>query len=201
MIYLASFSVSRKRLLELAHIPCVCIGHAADETAIPLEADFAAYVTEIAQTKSMHACLDAIDQHAVGAMIRVLAADTLAQTVRSQQILGKPRDHAHAHAMLDTLMHEHALVVTACVLAEYHLRDGQWQRHTTTTWTEQAEVRFVVPTEAREQYFSRMPGVMGACGAAIIEDYGSCFLEYINGSYSAVMGLPLHALCARIGYY
>jgi predicted house-cleaning NTP pyrophosphatase (Maf/HAM1 superfamily) len=49
-----------------------------------------------------------------------------------------------------------------------------------------------------DEYYQQMPEAMYACGGSIIERYGMNFLRSINGSLTAIIGLPLNELHKRL---
>jgi len=45
-----------------------------------------------------------------------------------------------------------------------------------------------------DYYLEQIPHAINACGAGIIEDFGLNFLKTVNGSFTAILGLPLFEL-------
>jgi len=97
ILYIASNSASRKRLLEQAHIPFVVIEQDADELQIDQTQELPQVVMQIAQLKMVHAKIPA-GKHE-GDICFVLTSDTLGLTLGGR-ILYKPVDRADAVSML-----------------------------------------------------------------------------------------------------
>ncbi len=196
ILHLGSQSYSRQKLLTAATIPFVVLPHASDEQLIRGEQSFDLYVKAIAQEKMR--CLMLPEQPPQGkSYIFVLTADTLVHAVDSGEILTKPKDLDDAKNILRRMRGKKAEVVTGCCLQKLSYESGRWDVIVETTWTTGAFVEFWVDDEDFDAYFAHAPKAMVASGAAIVEDYGQLFLKTINGSYSAVIGLPLFELrCA-----
>jgi septum formation protein len=111
----------------------------------------------------------------------VLGADT--SVIVGNTILGKPKDDADARRMLMALSGQTHEVLTAVALT-----DG------TVTMTELSQnyVTFTSLTEDdRAWYLQTQEGVDKAGGYAV-QGLAAMFIEEIRGSYSGIMGLPLH---------
>lgn len=111
----------------------------------------------------------------------VLAADT--EVVLDGEILGKPRDFAHAADLLGRLSGREHRVLSAVSLRH---ADHHWQA------LSESRVRFrpLAPEEIAAYWASGEPE--GKAGAYAIQGLGAVFVERIEGSYSGVMGLPLY---------
>jgi septum formation protein len=189
-LYLASKSKSRKKLLELAEIPYKIIEHESDECGIKTTDNFNEYVLEIARHKMEKIVLPKVSPSAKEKNFFVLTADTLIQTQRTKKILGKPKDRNDAEQMLQMLCAEPIKLVTACCLHQKNLNGTIKKRE----WTTTATIEFCVGKYMIEKYFEKMPEALNACGAGIIENFGLNFLKKIDGSFTAVLGLPLFEL-------
>ncbi|MCG9695493.1 Maf family protein [Shewanella sp. Isolate11] len=110
----------------------------------------------------------------------VLGSDTI--VVLDGQILGKPKDEADAHHMLRQLSHRQHSVMTAVALT-----DGQ---QTLSTLVE-TQVQFCQLSEQDIFNYIATAEPMDKAGAYGIQGLGGCFVQRIEGSYSAVVGLPL----------
>jgi septum formation protein len=115
ILYLASQSPARKRLLEIAQIPHEVIGHESDECGIELSESFEEYVLAIARHKMENAILPKVEGE-----IFVLTADTLVQTMGSKEVLGKPANLEDAKRMLGLLREGPAELITGCCLARVY---------------------------------------------------------------------------------
>lgn len=110
----------------------------------------------------------------------ILGADT--EVLLDGELLGKPRDPAHAAELLERLSGRSHEVLSAVVL----LRDAtHWQALSRTrVW-----FRRVTRAEVVDYIASGEP--MGKAGAYAIQGLAAAWIERIDGSYSGVMGLPL----------
>jgi septum formation protein len=111
----------------------------------------------------------------------VLCADTTVALGR--RILGKPSDAAEAREMLMALSgHEHRVLTAVAV--------GQGRRR--EMLLNVSRVRFAaVPPEQIEAYVASGEP-MGKAGAYAIQSRAALWIDRISGSYSSIMGLPLH---------
>lgn len=203
ILYLASQSKGRKKLLDLAQIPYKIIAHKSDECGIDTSSTFHDYVLGIAQHKMTHVTLPN-PETIEASSIFVLTADTLMRTAQTKQILGKPTDKAHAKQMLALLCREEAELATACCLDRKQNVDGTWRTANAHHWVTQAKLTFCVTPDMLETYFAQLPHAMYACGAGIIEDFGLNFLQEVHGSFTAITGLPLFELrenLKQIGFF
>lgn len=112
----------------------------------------------------------------------VLAADTV--VVLDEQILGKPRDPAHARQMLLALAGRRHQVLTGFCLS--HAQRGESVVRSVTT-----EVFFADFSEEIAAAYVATNEPMDKAGAYGIQGRGGLLVERITGSYSNVVGLPL----------
>ena len=110
----------------------------------------------------------------------VLGADTI--VVLNNQVLEKPADGADAAKMLTLLSGQTHRVMTAVALAD------RQQTLDCLTITE-VTFRLLTPQDIRDYIASGEP--MDKAGAYGIQGLGGNFVRKINGSYHAVVGLPL----------
>ena len=112
----------------------------------------------------------------------MLAADT--EVVIDGQALGKPRDAAAATRMLIRLSGRSHEVLSAVAVATSET--GIEIRQTrSTVW-----LKTLDPVELRRYVSTGEP--LDKAGAYAIQGLGALFVTRIEGSYSAVMGLPLY---------
>jgi septum formation protein len=174
-IYLASASPRRRELLEQIGVPFRVLAPGVSEARRDGEAP-EAYVARMAQDKAdevwqrVEACEPA----------PVLAADTA--VVVDDEVFGKPADEAEALAMLARLSGRSHTVLTAIAL--------RWQSDRVGC-VSSSEVRFRATTELERTAYCRTKESYDKAGAYAIQGLGGLFVEYLAGSYSAVMGLPL----------
>jgi len=111
----------------------------------------------------------------------VLGADT--DVVIDGQVLGKPADAAQAAALLRQLSGRTHQVHTAVWLVSA----GREQSALVST-----EVRFSALRETEIADYIATGEPFGKAGAYAVQGRAAAFIAGITGSYSGVMGLPLH---------
>jgi septum formation protein len=121
----------------------------------------------------------------------VLAADTA--VVVDDAVFGKPADPGQALEMLEALSGRSHLVLTAVALYV----DGA-----AAELLSSSEVRFRATTHAERLAYCATGEPLDKAGAYAIQGRGALFVERLDGSYSGVVGLPLHEtamLLSRFG--
>jgi len=184
MVYLASQSPRRSQLLEQLGVRHSLLLPAADEDAEALEAVLAGeapsdYVQRVTRLK-----LDAAMRRRILRGLPdapVLCADTTVALGRS--ILGKPRDAADAARMLARLSGRSHRVLTAVAV-------GQGARVLQVLSVSQ--VRFAPMSAADIETYIASGEPMGKAGAYAVQGLAAAYIARISGSYSGIMGLPLH---------
>jgi septum formation protein len=192
MIYLASKSPRRRELLQqigvrfdelhLREAP----GRARDivETAVDGE-PATHYVERIARTKAAIGWMR-MEQRRLS-MHPVLGADT--EVVLDGEIFGKPRDAAHARDMLARLSGR-----THDVLTGVALKHGDEVAFALST----SRVTFArLPDDAIARY-AESGEALDKAGAYAIQGRAAAFVARLDGSYSGVMGLPLHEVAGLL---
>ncbi|PVZ12344.1 MULTISPECIES: nucleoside triphosphate pyrophosphatase [unclassified Pseudomonas] len=172
-LYLASGSPRRRELLTQIGVPFSVISASIDETPLPGEAA-QAYVERLALAKAQAGAL-----HTPGPGV-VLGADTA--VVLDGRILGKPANEQDAIDTLLALGGRDHQVLTAVALF-----DGQ--RSETLCVASRVRFRVIEQAEARAYWASGEPA--DKAGGYAIQGLGAVFVEALEGSYSAVVGLPL----------
>jgi len=122
----------------------------------------------------------------------VLSADTTVAVGR--RILGKPEDTTEAAAFLSLLSGRRHSVVTALAVK---LGDQIWQKDVVTA------VRMKRLSRSEIAAYVRSNEWKGKAGGYTIQGRGAAFIPWIQGSYSAVMGLPVaqsYSLLKAAGY-
>jgi septum formation protein len=111
----------------------------------------------------------------------VIAADT--EVVLDGEVFGKPQDAADAVAMLDRLGGRTHRVVSVvwCVSA------GAEERAVSVS-----EVSFAAFDPGQIEAYVATSEPFGKAGAYAIQGRAAAFVSHLSGSYSGVMGLPLH---------
>ncbi len=168
---LASASPRRAELLGMIGLHADIVPADIDETPLPGE-EPAAYVRRLALAKA--------DAVAATETRPVLGADTI--VVHQGRLLGKPADRAEARSMLTGLSGCEHEVLTAVAVVQGGYRHVEVVR---------ALVRFrrLEPDEV-DAYVAAGEGLDKAGGYGI-QGIGGIFVAYIEGSYSAIVGLPL----------
>ena len=172
-IYLASGSPRRQELLAQLGVAFEKIGPGIEEQRRPQESA-QQYVTRLAREKAQ-AGVAMVDQD-----LPVLGADTI--VILNGEVLEKPRDAAHAAEMLGKLSGETHQVMTAVALAD---------RQNTLDALVVTDVTFRVLSEHDIAGYVASGEPLDKAGAYGIQGLGGCFVRKINGSYHAVVGLPL----------
>lgn len=174
-LYLASGSPRRRELLTQIGVPFITLSAAIDESPLPNEPAHG-YVERLALEKARAGLATlALADDAV-----VLGADTA--VVRDGQILGKPQDRADALAMLASLSGREHQVLTAVALVSATRSSAQ-------VVTSQVRFRPLQPGEAEAYWASGEP--QDKAGSYGIQGLAAIFVSQLQGSYSAVVGLPL----------
>lgn len=174
-LYLASSSPRRRELLTQIGLPFHIVPASIDETPLAGESAIA-YVERLARGKAL-AGLHFLAQRAD---VCVLGADTA--VVLDGRILGKPVDRADALAMLQALSGREHEVLTAVAVAN---RDHCEARVVSSRVT----FRTVSMEEAERYWETGEPH--DKAGGYAIQGLAAVFVSRVEGSYSAVVGLPL----------
>lgn len=184
-LYLASGSPRRRELLTQIGVPFLTQIAPIDENALPGESPLA-YVERLARAKG-HAGLAALAD-ADDAV--VLGADTA--VVLDGRILGKPRDRADALATLQTLSGRSHQVLTAVALVSR-------ERQASQVVTSQVTFRPLSLAEIEAYWASGEP--QDKAGSYGIQGLAAVFVSQLQGSYSAVVGLPLCETAALLAEF
>lgn len=172
-IYLASTSPRRRKLIRLLNVQCETLSPCIDE--IRRDGEPAAdYVVRLAREKAQAGVALAAEDRPV------LGSDTI--VVLGGDILEKPRDAAHAFAMLSALSGCTHQVMTAVAVSDRF-------RTLSTLIVTDVTFRRLSDDEINEYIQTGEP--MDKAGAYGIQGLGGRYVRKINGSYHAVVGLPL----------
>ena len=188
-LFLASGSAGRRALLADALIPFEVINQDADESEISLDAPLKAVVQNLAQLKIDHVILPAdlsVDQE-----IFIVTADTL--TVGADGLfLGKPTSREHAVEMIVGHRGRLTLTGTGFCLEKRICVDGVWVAEKRILGYGEGYCGFEVSDEHIDFYLDRIPFLTVSGAVALGEGYFSQqFVREIQGSYTAIIGLPL----------
>ncbi|NUT74420.1 septum formation inhibitor Maf [Pseudomonas sp. C1C7] len=184
-LYLASGSPRRRELLTQIGVPFTAVSADIDETPLNHESP-SAYVERLARGKA------AAGRNVVvsDAPFCVLGADTA--VVLEGKILGKPVDEADACAMLKILSGREHQVLTAIAVLE-------GDRCESRVVTSNVLFRQIGSDEAAVYWASGEP--RDKAGGYGIQGLGAVFVAALNGSYSAVVGLPLCETAQLLGHF
>lgn len=174
-LYLASSSPRRRELLTQIGLSFNLVSGNVDETPLPDEAP-AAYVERLARCKAQ-AGLTMLAQRPD---VCVLGADTA--VVLDGRILGKPKDREDALAMLQALSGREHQVLTAVAVVD---RDRCEVRVVSS------DVSFRAISEAEAEAYWDTGEPHDKAGGYAIQGLAAIFVKRVEGSYSAVVGLPL----------
>jgi septum formation protein len=147
-----------------------------EEVRDPAEAA-ADYVRRVAREKAGAGLLEVV---AVPGAV-VLGADT--EVVLDGEVFGKPRDEAHAADMLRRLSGRNHEVLTAVSLVSAG-REAQVASN--------SQVRVAALSDADIAAYLASGEWQGKAGAYAIQGRFEAHIEHLSGSFSGVMGLPLH---------
>ncbi len=176
-LYLASQSPRRRELLQQIGVSHQVVTASVEE--IPLDHETAAeYVLRLARTKAL-AGLASVQASGL-TIVPVLGADTV--VVCDDHIMEKPRDQAHAAAMLQRLSGRTHQVMTAVALANE------------TQVAVELSVTDVVFRELDDDEISaywHTGEPHDKAGGYGIQGLGAVFVQQIRGSYTGVVGLPI----------
>lgn len=176
-IILASQSPRRVALLKQMHIDCQVMPADIDEQALPNEAP-ADYVLRLAEQKALAVLQKLNSEHAD---LPILAADTT--VALGMAIFGKPENDVDAFNMLKKLSGSTHQVHTAIALAF----SGQCETALNTT-----RVTMMPLSDAMISDYIATGEHMDKAGSYAIQGLAGNWIERIDGSYTGVMGLPVH---------
>jgi len=185
MIYLASASPRRQELLRQIGVNFEVLPVEVAEHALARETP-ADYVRRLAIDKARFGFSEVVrrglPRHPV------LGADTC--VLVDAEILGKPRDRADGLAMLRRLSgRSHEVLTGICVIAR--AASGDALEHGAVS-VSQVTFGALSEQDIADYWASGEP--VDKAGAYAIQGLAARFVARLEGSYSGVMGLPLHEL-------
>ncbi|HEY9227749.1 MAG TPA: nucleoside triphosphate pyrophosphatase [Gemmatimonadaceae bacterium] len=172
-VILASASPRRRELLGLVGIDYEVRPANIDESYLPGETP-REHAERLAREKA--AAIDAPDAVTIG-------SDTI--VVVDGDVLGKPRDRAHAREMLRRLSGRSHTVMTGVAV--------RW-RGPVVSGLEEVRVTFRALSDAEIDRYIATGEPMDKAGAYGIQGYGATIVDRVEGDYFAVMGLALNLL-------
>jgi septum formation protein len=189
-IYLASQSPRRQQLLAQIGVPHELLLPSLDEDTEALEMVIqgelpAAYVQRVTKAK-LHAAHTRLKQRGL-ASAPILCADTV--VALRGKIYGKPANAEQAFQTLSDLSGRAHRVLTAAALCWQG--SGGAELHTACVMSI-SRVCFAPLMACEIQAYIATGEPFGKAGAYAIQSAAAVWVERIEGSYSAIMGLPLH---------
>jgi septum formation protein len=183
-VYLASQSPRRQELLRQVGVRFELLVAGPEEDVEALEAPVQGetarqYVERVTLAKAA-AAVERLARRGM-APAPVLVADTTVAI--GNTILGKPLDAADARRILGTLSGRSHRVMTAVAVAS-----TRGIEHATSV----SRVRFARIRAADLDAYIDSAETFGKAGAYAIQGRAAAFVRRIEGSYSGIMGLPLH---------
>ena len=187
-LILASGSPRRRAFLESVGIPFACRPASCPEPRPLPGEEPRAYAMRSAEAKARFV-LSSLSEKEKGAA--VLAADTIVilRDEGGPSILGKPRDEEEALAMLSRLSGRSHEVSTACCLA----MDGR-----TECFDDVTKVTFAPWPLPVLRAYAASSDPLDKAGAYGIQEGGAFLVRGIEGSWSAVVGLPLDKVLEKL---
>ena len=182
-VILASASPRRRELLRLIGVEHEVRPADIDERYLPHETP-RAHAERLAREKATTIHED--DAVTIG-------SDTI--VVVDGDVLGKPRDRAHAAQMLRRLSGRSHVVMTGVAVC--------WQDRV-ASGLEEVAVTFRVLTDVEIERYIDTGEPMDKAGAYGIQGFGATIVERVDGDYFAVMGLALNrlmGLCRSLGLH
>ena len=183
-VILASASPRRRELLRLVGIAHEVRPADIDESYLPGEQP-AAHAERLARGKAEAIVADA------GQDVVTIGSDTI--VVVDGDVLGKPRDRAHAKQMLRRLSGRSHVVMTGVAVA--------WQGRT-FSGVEEVGVTFRDLSDDEIERYIDTGEPMDKAGAYGIQGFGATIVDRVDGDYFSVMGLALNRLvrlCRDLG--
>jgi len=189
-IYLASQSPRRRELLGQIGVRHELLLADAEEDVEALEATRAgespdAYVERVTRAK-LRAARRRLRARGL-APAPILCADTT--VVLGARILGKPVDADDAARMLALLSGRSHRVISAVAVAA---------RGRSRLAVSVSRVRFATLARGRIERYVASGEPFGKAGAYAIQSGAAAWVEKIEGSYTGIMGLPLHETAALL---
>jgi nucleoside triphosphate pyrophosphatase len=189
-VYLASQSPRRRQLLEQIGVRHELLLAGDHEDVESLEAARAgerpeAYVERVTRAK-LRAALSRLRARGLAAA-PILCADTT--VALGARIFGKPADAEDATRMLRLLSGRSHRVLSGVAVAT---------RGRTRVAVNVSRVRFAAIAPASIARYVASGEPFGKAGAYAIQSAAAAWIERIDGSYTGIMGLPLHETAALL---
>ena len=177
-IILASASPRRKSLMNVLGLDFKIVVSDCEEVI-----DDKSKVEDIVMSLSKQKAQDVAKK--VGDDCIVIGADTVVSY--QNEILGKPRDKADAVRMLKLLSGKTHSVYTGFTIIK--TKDNQ-----IITDYEKSDVTFKILTDEEITNYVNTNDPLDKAGAYSIQGIASSFVEFLDGDYNNVVGLPIYKL-------
>ncbi len=177
-IILASGSLRRQEYFRLLGLPFSIMPSRLEETHIPGLSP---------EEQSEKLAVDKI--HAIIEMLQgrvpqwIVGADTLISM--DGVIMGKPKDREDARQMLLKYSNKSHQVITSIALYNGRVK-------TIATKTVKSTVKFAGISEEEVEWYLNTGEWQGVAGSYKVQGLAACFISEIHGSFSSVVGLPIH---------
>ena len=178
---MASGSPRRQDFFRLLGLPFTSVPAMIDET--PPQGLSPRQVAEDLALRKTLSVAEKLEREAVPAASWIFGADTI--VVLEGDIFGKPENRDAAQKMLNCLSGRRHEVITAMVL--YHTEEKKADCRSVS-----CEVEFAPLSASETEWYLDTNEWQGAAGGYRLQGRGGCLIKSINGSPSAVAGLPLH---------
>lgn len=197
ILYLASQSPSRKKLLERMGIPFQVFSQSADEQVC----DWTLPLEQLVKTIAVHK-MESLDLSGLSdkKTIWVVTADTLGADQHGE-MYGKPCNFEDAVTKIKKQRDQWARVATSFCLERKSYKESTWYTEKRIVQTVVSQIYFSLQGNEIDGYI-QATGAMECAGSITIDGFGAQYLKEIKGSYSCVIGLPLfelrqalHSLC------
>ncbi len=188
-IILASTSPRRQEILRNLGIPFSVLSPVYDEPSIP-----GMKPTDLAELHSMKKVESIIRMKVQISIPWVLGADTI--VCADESIYGKPSNRDEARDMLVHLSGRTHEVITSVSMFSSGI-------NYISTKTSISRVTFMKLDAKQTENYLDTGEWQGVAGGYRIQGLASCFIREISGSYSGIVGLPIHELYAimrELGY-
>ena len=176
-LILATASEARRKLVADAGIEFSHTTVDVDETPLPGE-EVGAYVERLARAKA-----EAVVPPSLDAVI--VTVDTAIGL--GSEIIGKPRDEAHARQIIGVLSGKVHEVASAIALRD--VREAAVKTELTFT-----EVRFWDLSEDAVEWYIETCEWKGRAGAYAIQGKGASLVQSVNGCFTNVIGISMPSL-------
>ena len=182
MIYLASKSPRRTELLQQ-----IGVEHQILDIEVDEDINISNSPQEIVRALSVLKCQEGVRKvtSESKSTFPILAADTI--VVLEDKIFGKPQSESDAISMLLKLSGKTHLVMTGVTVGVITAEQAKF--HTISV---ASNVEFAKLTESDCKEYCKTNEPFDKAGGYGIQGYGSAFIKKINGSYSNIVGLPIH---------